>query len=140
MFCKNCGNEMKPEHIACEMCGFQKGTGERFCANCGNELAPGAVVCGRCGCPTAPTAQVDPSQQKSKIAAGILGILVGSLGVHNFYLGNTGKAVGQLLLGTIGIVLCGIGPFVSGIWGLVEGIMILCGNINKDAKGVPLKD
>ena len=36
--------------------------------------------------------------QKSKIAAGLLGIFLGSFGVHNFYLGYTGKAVAQLLL------------------------------------------
>jgi hypothetical protein len=29
---------------------------------------------------------------------------------------------------------------VGAIWGLIEGILILCGNINKDAKGNPLKD
>lgn len=30
--------------------------------------------------------------------------------------------------------------FVSAIWGLVEGIMILTGSIAVDGKGVPLKD
>ena len=142
MFCKNCGKELTPESVACEQCGFQKGMGNRFCANCGNEYAPGAVVCGRCGCPTvnANAQQFDPNMQKSKIAGGLLGILLGGLGIHNFYLGYTGKAVGQLILGTVGILLCGLGPFASSIWGLVEGIMILCGSINKDAKGIPLKD
>ncbi len=140
MFCKNCGKELAPELISCDQCGFQKGTGDRFCANCGNEYAPGAVVCGRCGCPVSNAPQVDPNTQKSKIAAGILGILLGGIGVHNFYLGYTGKAVAQLLLGTIGILACGLGPAASSIWGLVEGIMILCGSINKDSKGVPLKE
>ena len=133
MFCKNCGNELKPEYIACETCGFQKGTGARFCANCGNELVPGAIVCGRCGCPTAPVAQIVPSQQKSKIVAGLLGILLGSYGVHNFYLGFVGKGIAQIF---VSLFTCGVG----GIWGFIEGIMILCGNMNKDAKGVPLKD
>ena len=31
---------------------------------------------------------------------------------------------------------CGL----SGIWGLIEGIMILTGSINTDANGVPLKE
>ena len=35
---------------------------------------------------------------KSKIAAGILGIILGCFGVHNFYLGFTGKAIAQLLI------------------------------------------
>ena len=37
-------------------------------------------------------------------------------------------------------VACGLGPIASGIWGLVEGILILCGNENKDANGQILKD
>jgi len=73
--------------------------------------------------------------RKSKIAAGILGVLLGGLGVHNFYLGYTGKAVAQLIM-TLTIILS---P-VSGLWGLIEGIMILVGSINRDAKGNPLGD
>lgn len=62
---------------------------------------------------------------KSKIAAGLLGIFLGCFGVHNFYLGNTGKAVAQLLLTLIGWILLGLGPIIASIWGLVEGILIL---------------
>lgn len=74
--------------------------------------------------------------QKEKLVAGLLGILLGTFGVHNFYLGNTGKAVAQLL---ITVLSCGILAIVSSIWGLVEGIMILTGSIDTDANGVPLK-
>ena len=81
-----------------------------------------------------------PADAKSKIAAGLLGIFLGSLGVHNFYLGYTGKAVAQLLLTLIGWVACGIGPCVAWVWGLIEGIMILTGSINTDAEGKALKD
>lgn len=75
--------------------------------------------------------------QKSKLVAGLLGILLGSLGIHNFYLGFTGKAVAQLL---ITILSCGILSVVSAIWGLVEGIQYLTGSLNVDANGNPLKD
>lgn len=76
-------------------------------------------------------------KQKSKLAAGLLGILIGSFGVHNFYLGYTGKAVAQLL---ITLLTCGAGAVISGIWALIEGIMILTGSINVDGKNVPLTD
>lgn len=83
--------------------------------------------------------------RKSRTLAGILGIIFGSLGVHNFYLGYTSKAVIQLCVTILGLVLCclGIGVFIVtgiAIWGLVEGIMILAGSINVDGKGVPLRD
>ncbi len=81
--------------------------------------------------------------QKSKIAAGLLGIFLGSLGVHNFYLGNTGKAVAQLLLTLIGWIII-VGPIISGIWALIEAILILCSNYgspwHRDARGIELAD
>ncbi|MDR0854483.1 MAG: NINE protein [Clostridiales Family XIII bacterium] len=78
-------------------------------------------------------------ERKSKLAAGLLGIFLGSLGIHNFYLGNTSKALIQLL---VSVVLCWtfIAPIGMAIWGLIEGIMILSGSITTDAKGIPLKE
>ncbi len=70
--------------------------------------------------------------QKEKMIAGLLGVLAGSVGAHNFYLGNTQKAIIQIV---VTIVTCGLG----GLWGLIEGIMIFTGSINTDANGVPLK-
>lgn len=133
MFCKNCGSEMDPNAVVCVKCGYGKGKGNKFCPNCGSELEPNAQFCVKCGVSVAPEQQINPLNQKSKIAAGLLGIFLGGFGIHNFYLGYTGKAVGQLVLT---ICSCGIG----GIWGFIEGILILCGNINTDANGVPLKD
>ena len=113
----------------------------KFCPNCGKELNEGADICLGCGKVINDNLKGQNSNNnsngKSKIAAGILGILFGSLGVHNFYLGYTGKAVAQLL---ISLLSCGFLSPVSAIWGLIEGIMILCGNIDKDAKGNKLVD
>lgn len=132
MYCKNCGKEIDPNAAICVQCGFAKGTGDKFCGNCGSEVDAGATVCLKCGYAVVNQPVVDPAQQKSKMAAGLLGIFLGGWGVHNFYLGYTGKAIGQIVL-----TFCfGVGA----IWGLIEGIMILCGKIDKDAKGIPLKD
>lgn len=79
--------------------------------------------------------------QKSKLAAGLLGIFLGGLGIHNFYLGYQKRALIQLLVCLIGgIVTCGIAAIAMEIWGLVEGIQILTGSIAVDANNVPLKD
>jgi TM2 domain-containing membrane protein YozV len=135
MFCKNCGHEHDNLAVVCMNCGVAVGTGNNFCPNCGIQSVPGACVCPHCGIALVQT-QI-AGEQKSKIIAGILGILLGSLGVHNFYLGYTGKAVAQLL---ITLLTCGAGATITGIWGLIEGILILTGSIDKDANNIPLKD
>jgi TM2 domain-containing membrane protein YozV len=55
---------------------------------------------------------------KQKVTAGILGILLGGLGVHHFYLGSTMTGVIELV---VTIVTCGFGALL----GLIEGIMLL---------------
>jgi TM2 domain-containing membrane protein YozV len=112
----------------------------KFCSNCGEKLNENQDVCLKCGVKVKKEEKNDDPEAKSKIVAGILGILVGSFGAHNFYLGYNQKAVAQLLLTTIGWILLGLGPVIAGIWGLIEGIMILVGSIDKDAKGIKLKD
>ena len=87
-----------------------------------------------------PQAGMDPPPgyvQKSRIAAGILGILLGAYGVHSFYLGNTSRGLVQLL---VSLLTCGVGAVVMQIWGILEGIKLLDGRINTDANGVFLKD
>ncbi|MGN6507720.1 MAG: TM2 domain-containing protein [Tepidisphaeraceae bacterium] len=58
----------------------------------------------------------------TKIAAGILGILLGSLGVHKFVLGYTSEGIIMLL---VSLLTCGVGGFVMHIIGLIEGIIYL---------------
>ena len=71
------------------------------------------------------------------MAAGILAILLGTYGIHSFYLGNTSRGLMQLLLT---LFTCGIGAVVMLIWGVVDGVRILDGRINTDSNGVFLKD
>lgn len=143
MYCKNCANPMDQNAVFCVKCGFPAGQGNAFCPNCGNPTIPGAAVCTQCGVslgmggPVPVQPMAPGAEQKSKMAAGLFGILLGAFGVHNFYLGFTGKAVAQLL---ITVLSCGALSPISGIWGLVEGIQILTGSIKADAKGIPLKD
>ena len=75
--------------------------------------------------------------QKSRTAAGVLAILLGTYGIHSFYLGNTSPGLMQLLLS---LLTCWIGAIVIWIWGILEGVKILDGRINTDANGVFLKD
>lgn len=137
MYCKNCGKEVMNGAAVCLSCGVATGNGSSYCPNCGAQTMPGAAICTHCGVALAPA--VNPAECKSKLTAGLLAIFLGSLGIHNFYLGNTGKAVAQLLISLLGSCVV-VGPMASGIWALIEGIMIFTGKINTDAKGIPLKD
>jgi len=122
----------------CVKCGVATGTGNGFCPNCGTQSHPQAVACVNCGFNLGPAVY---GEQKSKLAAGLLGIFLGGLGIHNFYLGYQKKAITQLLICVVGgIITCGIAAIAVEIWGLVEGIMILSGNISVDGKGIPLKE
>ena len=112
----------------------------KYCSNCGTELKSGADICLKCGkiVNNNYNSNVDKDPNaKSKIVAGILGILLGCFGVHNFYLGYTSKAVSQLL---ISVLSCFLLSPISALWGLIEGIMILTGNIDSDAEGRKLVD
>lgn len=111
---------------------------KKFCQYCGKEMTEDQDVCLGCGkaVKNGPAKNTNPNA-KSKMAAGLLAIFLGALGVHNFYLGYSGKAVAQLL---ITILSCGLLSIVSGVWGLIEGIQILTGSISVDANGNPLGD
>ena len=53
---------------------------------------------------------------KSKVVAGILGILLGFLGIHHFYLGSTTSGIVCIVSNCL---------LLGGLIGLIEGIMLL---------------
>ena len=63
-------------------------------------------------------ANSEMASDKSKVVAGVLGILLGGFGVHRFYLGDM---TGGLIRLVISVVTCGAG----GLIGLIEGIIYL---------------
>lgn len=70
---------------------------------------------------------------KKKKTAGLLGIFLGFVGAHRFYLGYVGKAVTQIY---VTVFTLGLG----GLWGFVEGILILLGKkLTTDSQGRPLQ-
>jgi TM2 domain-containing membrane protein YozV len=73
---------------------------------------------------------------KSKLAAGLLGIFLGAFGIHRFYLGYTTIGIVMLLITVLSIGM--LSP-ITGLWGLIEGILCLTGSM-ADAQGRPLID
>lgn len=113
------------------------------CPQCGAAIDPGATQCRYCGEPlqvmqpmmqqpqqpyAPPLYQqppnyavqddgVDPSWPfKSKVAAGVLAIFLGGLGIHKFYLGKIGQ-------GILYLIFCW--TYIPALIGFIEGIIYL---------------
>ena len=108
-----------------------------YCRKCGSQIEDSAKVCSDCGEKQRTVNSTVQNASKSRLVIGILGILLGTLGIHNFVLGYTGKGLAQLLITTL---TCGLGGLIVWIWSLVESIKILTGETNEDAYGNPLTD
>ena len=65
------------------------------------------------------------SGEKSKIAAGLLGIFLGGLGIHKFYLGAKGAGITMLMLWLFGWILLGLPSMVVSMIGFIEGILYI---------------
>ena len=58
----------------------------------------------------------------SKVVCGVVAIIIGSLGVHKFMLGQTTPGI---IMAAVSVVSCGFLAPIMGIIGLVEGIIYL---------------
>lgn len=148
--CKSCGNEVREYDTVCEKCGqlIEKNSYENTSAN-NSDNSNSTYTQAYNSIYNNPNSDNNFNQSKtyvpknnnvgfkkpkSKIVAGILGILVGGLGIHRFYLGYIGIGIVQIV---VSILTCGLGS----LWGFIEGILILCdAGITADYDGNPLSD
>ena len=109
----------------------------RYCTKCGAINDEMAQYCTTCQTPLSsvgtgyqPMQSVHPGAMTDwkalgadkKIVAGVLAILLGSLGIHKFMLGYTTEGIIMLL---VTVLTCGIAGVVMSVVGIVEGIMYL---------------
>jgi TM2 domain-containing membrane protein YozV/Tfp pilus assembly major pilin PilA len=80
------------------------------CRGCGADIHRTAASCPKCG------ASQRTTRYKSKVTAGVLGLLFGGLGVHRFYLGQWWGIFYLLFFWT----------WIPALIGLIEGIVFLC--------------
>ena len=67
-------------------------------------------------------------ETKSNIAAGLLALFLGGLGIHKFYLGYTTPGIVMLLVSLFGVILLFIPTFVIGVIAFIEAILYLTKN------------
>lgn len=81
--------------------------------------------------------------QKSRLAAGLLAFLLGTFGVHNFYLGFNTRGTVQLIVALAGgLLTCGVATVAVAVWAFIEAVMLLSAQPSRmyDANGVILRD
>lgn len=130
MFCRNCGNEIQGfSVVACLKCGCNPNEGTNYCPNCGASTTDKQIVCVKCGVglqtENKRTSIKKRKNAKDKTTAGLLALLLGLFGVHQFYLGNTSSGIWRIVITILGTPFALIGPGVTGIFALIEGIKYL---------------
>ena len=83
-------------------------------------IVPNLIPAGNAPPPLPPSAAF--SGGTDRLAAGLLAILLGSLGVHKFMLGMTTQGVIMLL---VTLLTCGVAAPVMHIIGIIEGVIYL---------------
>ena len=97
----------------CKKCGADVGDA-KFCPNCGEDVSASE---GNAPC------YVEGEKMVNKIAYGLIAIFIGCLGIHRFY---AGRPVSGIIYIAFDILTLGLGTIVTGLLGLVEGIIALC--------------
>lgn len=126
--CPQCGAPLDPGATECRFCGEKIATQQA--AQQVNSAQPQPQVVYAQPQPQVVIQQAAPQQVyvsginpswpiKSKVAAGILGILLGGIGVHKFYMGKIGMGI---------LYLCFCWTGIPAIIGFIEGIVYLCSN------------
>ncbi|MGA6994334.1 MAG: NINE protein [Candidatus Deferrimicrobiaceae bacterium] len=86
----------------------------KYCVNCGTSIDARAEICPGCGVRQPSLRR--PGKIGRRVAAAIFAILLGSFGVHRFYLGQTGW-------GILYVLFCW--TLIPALAGLIEGILYL---------------
>lgn len=117
----------------CPQCGAPVGPNDTQCKYCGEKFVPATQpIQQQFSQQPAPQYNqpvyqqqhldpgIDPSWPiKSKVVAGLLGIFLGWLGIHKFYMGKIGWGIVYLLFSW---------TYIPGIVGFIEGIIYLASN------------
>lgn len=91
------------------------GADEQFCSSCGEIIKKEAEICPECGVRQKSSGGTGTSS-KDRTTAGILALLLGGIGAHKFYMGDTGLGI---------LYLCFSWTLIPAIIGFIEGLLYL---------------
>ncbi|MCL2601169.1 MAG: TM2 domain-containing protein, partial [Treponema sp.] len=115
------GKEQKPHNdeklVSAAYAPATPAADEKYCFSCGRAIKRTADVCPFCGArqETGATDGYPPGYKpKNKLSAILLCIFLGSYGVHRFYVGKIGSAIGMLgifIISVISVILADVFVF-----------------------------
>lgn len=121
MYCRNCGKPMNDNQDICLNCGVKAKNGNKFCHNCGSSVNEQADYCINCGTAlkNSPIDKINDLLGNDKIVMAIICFFLGTIGIHNFLMGETKKGIFKIIMSFV----CGI----SVIFMLIDFIKLLTG-------------
>ena len=122
--CPQCGAPIDPGATECKFCGekviTQQAAQQSTTQQSNTQQPQPQVIIQQVGPQPVYVSGINPAWPvKSKTVAGVLGIFLGGIGVHKFYLGKIG-------MGILYLLFCWTG--IPAVVGFIEGIMYLCSN------------
>jgi TM2 domain-containing membrane protein YozV len=98
-----------------------KAIDEKYCSECGDIIKAKAEICPKCGVrqsapPLVTSLTAVAPNGKSKLAAALFALFLGGLGIHKFYLGQTGWGIAYILF---------CWTLIPALVGFIEGILFL---------------
>lgn len=109
----------------------------KYCSSCGAQMDDSASFCSKCGTP-APRSQAEYSRPqpnsyqqpyhdhnpKDRVAAALLALFLGTIGIQYFYMGKNKAGVICIL---ISVLTCFVGAVILDVLFFIQGIIMLCG-------------
>lgn len=122
--CPQCGAPIDPTASECKFCGeklvTQQAAQQSQPQQAYAQQPQPQIVIQQAAPQQVYVSGINPSWPvKSKVAAGILGIFLGGIGVHKFYMGKIGMGI---------LYLCFCWTGIPAVIGFIEGIIYLCSN------------
>jgi len=96
-----------------------RGADEKYCTNCGSIINARAEICPKCGVRQLFVPGIIGGSTpggRNRVAAALLALILGGVGIHKFYLGRVGQGILYLVF---------FWTFIPAIVGFIEGIIYL---------------